>query len=339
VQKCGVFFHNFSEADVEEMQPFLTLFPFRDGDILAQQGEPASWCGVVLTGEVEAIDDDKGGQSRGMLSPGYCVGEMSFFRGGVRFLTLIGRGNGALAALLYKDIPEMYAKAPLLAHRLIECFGKSAACKLLESHPEPTGAPLSSAQAMGEIARPGLAGQDSSMQGRRSVVTRLEADPAARMKMVTVMLQKRGLTEAEAQALLKVVTVEDHAAHQIIFTEGKELRHVGIVLHGSVVEGETTRLAGELIGAWCALSGYPVTQRVIAGSQGAAIGCMTIERVRQLAEEQGMLALKALKLIGIAATADAGEQDDESEGAFISISNLGSKVCAQRRPHELPACV
>ena len=315
VQKHSPFFRGFSETDLQELFPFLSHFPYKNGDILAQRGEAASWCGVLLTGRIEARDADEG-SSLSVLVPGTIVGEMSLFRGGTRFCDLVGRGKGSLAALLYEDIPALYARAPAVAHRLIQCFGKSATCKLVQPHPPPVGG-----DAVGGAL---VAKADPAGQGRKRLGF-AASDSAERLRVVSNALQRGGMSEDESAELLSIMVVEDCQPHQVVLHESKGLRHAGIVLQGSIVEGDVSKGVGELIGAWFALSGHPVHQRVVGGSQGCQIGFLELDRIGELAATNGALAFKALKLIGLGATAQAEGKSEDDDFRQVT-SSLGAKL-------------
>lgn len=78
---------------------------------------------------------------------------------------------------------------------------------------------------------------------------------------------------------------------------------------------------GAQVGAWFALSGFPVHFKVLGGGSGGAIGWLTLEEVERLSHSHGTLALKALKLIGIGATST--KESDEDVSASL---NLGTKM-------------
>ena len=49
---------------------------------------------------------------------------------------------------------------------------------------------------------------------------------------------------------------------------------------------QVTKGAGELIGAWFALSGFPVALRVAGGPQGASLGCITLALAKRRAKRK-----------------------------------------------------
>jgi CRP-like cAMP-binding protein len=211
VQKVGTFFHGFGDDEIDTIFPFLTHFPFQDGDLLAQKGEQASWVGVLLTGQLDAKTDD--GKVLGQLKPGFIVGEMALFRGGTRFCDLVGNGAGALAALLFADIPRMFDTAPTLAYRLVVAFGKAAAAKFVLPHPPPSGQPT----------KPPPGGRT----GRRNSVA---TESAVQRRALTEALGRRGLASKEVAQLLGVLIVSEFGPGAVLMQEGRELRHVGIVM-------------------------------------------------------------------------------------------------------------
>ena len=186
IQRAAPFFHGFTDEEIDAIYPFLTHFPFEDGDLLAAQGEDASWVGIVLKGKLDAMTEE--GKVLGSVEPGRIVGEMSLFRGGMRFCDLVGHGKGELVAILFSDLPDMYASAPHVAHKLIMAFGKAATAKLVFSHPLPSSAALA----------------NSHSAPAASPTKRL----AVRHKLAVGALVKRGLSEAEAERLMKLMVIE-----------------------------------------------------------------------------------------------------------------------------------
>ena len=55
VQKTGFFFRGFNEEEIDFLCDFLSHFDFDDGQVIVATGEVASWCGIVLTGLLDAV--------------------------------------------------------------------------------------------------------------------------------------------------------------------------------------------------------------------------------------------------------------------------------------------
>jgi hypothetical protein len=55
VQARSTSFRGFSEQELDKLLPFLSLIEFEDGDPIIRCGEDATWTGVLLGGELEAV--------------------------------------------------------------------------------------------------------------------------------------------------------------------------------------------------------------------------------------------------------------------------------------------
>lgn len=89
-------------------------------------------------------------------------------------------------------------------------------------------------------------------------------------------------------------------------------------------ENEHSRSVGELVGSWSLFSGHPTSHKVVGGTQGGAIGCITLEQIRTLGETDSDLALKALKLIGIGATRTEQEESSNHDEPSLATALGGS---------------
>ena len=308
VQKTSKFFHGFTDAEIDELFPFLSHFPFDHGDLLAQAGEDASWSGILLTGDLHARDDTQGHVH---LKPGAVVGEMALFRGGKRYCDIVGRGSGALAVLFYDDIPAMIAKQPALAIKLMSVFGRAASCKFVLSHELPGAANVSVASL--PLKGPGMTKAIGGGGGGGDLPTK--------HKLVAQSLERRGLSESEASELLRGLIIEDVGPFATLLTGGRVINYVALVLNGALMEGEIMRGIGEFVGSWAALSGHPLSHGITGGKEGGTVGYLPMASLEAIGAANGVLALKTLKLIGISATASK-----EQDGMASVASSLGSKL-------------
>ena len=318
VQKTSKYFHGFTDAEIDIMFPFLTHFPFNHGDQLAQAGEDASWVAVLLTGRLHAVDGNKDVLID--LQPGAIVGEMALFRGGTRYCDIVGRGTGALAALLFDDIPRMLSEAPAVTLKLIAAFGRAASSKFVQ--PQPLPAALKGASPAAAAASSALTAPPAASPSKRAIRRNDSSELSLRHRVLVQSLQKRGLTDVEAGELLKWLVIDEFAPNAQLLQEGRTLAHVIFVIGGAVLEGENQRGVGEIAGSWAALSGHPITQRVVGGKEGGQVGYLSLATIEEIATTvSGSLALKIVKLIGISATASK-----EQDGMASLSSQLGSKL-------------
>jgi hypothetical protein len=93
-----------------------------------------------------------------------------------------------------------------------------------------------------------------------------------------------------------------------------------------VIEGEATRGVGELVGAWFALSGYPVHHKVVGGPEGGSVGYLTLSAVADMSVTSGDLAFKMLKLIGIGATASKESGSADASTTVVADSLTGARA-------------
>jgi len=335
VQKTSMYFHGFTDGEVEQMFPFLTHFPFSHGDMLAQQGEEATWCGVLLAGQLEAINTGTK-ELLGKLSPGAIVGEMALFRGGTRYCDIVGRGSGAIACLLFEQIPEMVERTPALALKLIAVFGRAAASKFILTQPPPQPRSKNAASGSGSnpSSKPGTAAPGTAEGKKRGAPAAVRpaagskeaAELAMRYRAAAQSLQRRGLLEAEANELLRWLILDEFPPNAVLLQEGRHLHHVAVVLAGTVAEGERVRGVGELVGAWAAVSRHPQAARVVGGKEGGTVGYLQMTAVEEMGKQKafGTLALKTLKLMGIAATST--KEQDGLAPVSSPLLQVGSKL-------------
>ena len=243
-------------------------------------GEDATWVGILLTGRINAVT--RMGDLLGTLQPGAIVGEMAFFRGEKRMCDLVSDGPVMLATMLFTDIPALLMANPKAANKLLLCFGTAAAYKLVFPHPLPEG---------------NLTDKAGSSRRGKTVM-----DLAAMYAPAVDALVALGLLNFEAAELIKWLTITEFRVNQVVLQEAKELRHVTLVLRGTVLDGEVTHAAGEFIGGWWLLTGIPVTRKVIGGSGGGVLGTISLPQIEELSRSNVELALKLFKLVGIGAT-------------------------------------
>ena len=136
VQKTGMCFSGFNEDELDFLVEYLSYLTYTNGELLASCGEEASWCGIVLTGLLDAVLED--GEILGTLRKGQIVGEMALFRGGKRLCDIVGQSSGSLACVLFADLPAMYLQNPQVTQKLMHKFGQAASSKLIFPHPMPS---------------------------------------------------------------------------------------------------------------------------------------------------------------------------------------------------------
>jgi hypothetical protein len=244
VQKGSTFFRGFEGPEIQMLSTYVSHVEFDDGELIAASGEHASWCGILLSGRIDAVSSS--GDVLGSLTKGHIVGEMALFRGGTRMCDMRSNGQGSLAAILFSDIEKMYhANAPT-AQKLLVKFGQAASAKLVFPHPPPsTSSPKRSNKEKG-------GGKGDVGDVRDSVVP---THAALRHQVAQDALVGRGLDHIEASELLKCLSITSFGEGQVLMKRGNALSFVGLVLEGTVRDGGEERGVGELIGEWWSLSG------------------------------------------------------------------------------------
>ena len=221
VQKTGNYFRGFEDAEIDYLASYMSFMTYKDGELIAANGEEATWCGVLLSGHIDARTS--AGKTLGTLRKGHILGEMALFRGGLRMADLVGVGAGTVATLLFADLQAMYRESPKITHRLMVKFGQAAADKLIFPHAPP---------------------EPMADRGRTTF--------AVKHQVAAKALEARGLEKREAHELLKSLVVRDFAQGEVLLQRGKLLGFIGIVLNGFVADGGNDRGVGELVGEWCA---------------------------------------------------------------------------------------
>ena len=297
VQKRAPFFRGFDAEEIDYLVEYFSEVKFNNGDLIAANGEQASWCGILLSGQVDAVTSS--GTVLGSLAAGSILGEMALFRGGKRMADMVAKGSGTLAALLFDDIPTMYANNPRATHKLMLAFAKAGAAKLMLPHPFP------SASTADQSPKPARRSNDGK-------------DEMFRHTVAQQALEKRGLDHRETTKLLGSLDVLEFSPGQVVFQRGRLLTHIGIVLQGSVIDGGHERGVGELVGEWWAVSGHPVAHNVVGGAAGCSMGCVSLDWVGEAGEKDAELAIKVIKLIGIGATLSEGERNKGAVSLAVS---------------------
>ena len=129
----SVFFESFNDADVTHMASYLSVLSFTANQPILKKGEPASWVGIILSGELAAYVD---GKVVGTMGAGTIVGELAFFTGGERMADVNGSVDGFIALMMTPHLLELLRAAPSTGCKLIRTLGTSALSQLAYSRSE-----------------------------------------------------------------------------------------------------------------------------------------------------------------------------------------------------------
>ena len=118
---------SFSVEDMSNLSQHLHFFDFDEGELVMQNGEVATWVGIVLSGELAAT---AGGQVVGRMTAGKVVGELAFFAGGTRHADVLGARDGLIAFIMMPNLEELFESCPQTATKLVRAFGASSVAQL-----------------------------------------------------------------------------------------------------------------------------------------------------------------------------------------------------------------
>lgn len=127
VTAINPYFKPFSEIDLQCLAKVLVVLKFTKGETIIQNGETASFFGVVLKGSLKALINNRKIQD---IDKGQLVGEMSLFTGGVRNADIIANTDGVLATMTFEQFREISEFEPKLALKLMETFATSSVSSL-----------------------------------------------------------------------------------------------------------------------------------------------------------------------------------------------------------------
>lgn len=134
LQVASPFFGNvFTDAESVKALAMSMLIARFDGEqTVVENGEPGSWFGIILTGDV-VVDLPTGGEV--ILSPGTLIGEMTLWTvGSVRSATIRGKAPGGLiATMLVDELPSFCEKHPDVGAKLMKLMGRSAIQKQVDN--------------------------------------------------------------------------------------------------------------------------------------------------------------------------------------------------------------
>ena len=270
VQARSTSFRGFSEQELDTLLPFLSLIEFEDGDPIIRCGEDATWTGVLLGGELEAVLPN--GAVIGTVFPGTVVGEMALFRGGKRGCDMRATISGSIAVLKFSDVDTVASESPQLAHKLLLAFAREGYLHTVF----PQASPF--------IRR-------SKIEG----VLGMSVFEPSKEK-----LSSRGWPQAELTLLFAALEVDSVEQGMTVLLKGRTIEFVIFVLRGGITHGAKRHRVGDIVGASYAISGVPVVDEAVT-DMDSVLGVLTLKRLKQLGDEHPRLAAKVLRLLGVLA--------------------------------------
>lgn len=131
------FLASLTSEDLAFMAQNLSVSEFDVDDVIMQQGEMATWVGIVLSGSLVAYVN---GEQVGQMRTGCVVGEIAFFAGGTRLADVRAAEKGYLASVMVSNLGSFFAEAPRTAYKLVRILGSSSIFQI--THNAALHAPL-----------------------------------------------------------------------------------------------------------------------------------------------------------------------------------------------------
>ena len=296
VQARSTSFRGFSEQELDALLPFLSLIEFEYGDPIIRCGEDATWTGVLLGGELEAVLPN--GAVIGTVFPGTVVGEMALFRGGKRGCDMRATISGSIAVLKFSDVDTVASESPQLAHKLLLAFAREG--YLHTVFPQASPFPRRKFSPM---------------------MYHMVFEPSKEK------LSSRGWPQAELTLLFAALEVDSVEQGMTVLLKGRTIEFVIFVLRGGITHGAKRHRVGDIVGASYAISGVPVVDEAVA-DMDSVLGVLTLKRLKQLGDEHPRLAAKVLRLLGVLALGgDLDMVTDVLGGAASSASKALRRRC------------
>ena len=300
VQARSTSFRGFSEQELDALLPFLSLIEFEYGDPIIRCGEDATWTGVLLGGELEAVLPN--GAVIGTVFPGTVVGEMALFRGGKRGCDMRATISGSIAVLKFSDVDTVASESPQLAHKLLLAFAREGYLHTVF----PQASPFM---------------RRSKIEGVLGMSDHMVFEPSKEK------LSSRGWPQAELTLLFAALEVDSVEQGMTVLLKGRTIEFVIFVLRGGITHGAKRHRVGEIVGASYAISGVPMVDEAVA-DMDSILGVLTLKRLKQLGDEHPRLAAKVLRLLGVLALGgDLDMVTDVLGGAASSASKALRRRC------------
>ena len=214
-QARSEFFRGFDDDELRVLADNMAVMPFREGEVIMQKGEPASWVGILLDGKLAARE---GRRVLGEQSPGDICGEIALFHGGVRGAEMAGTAPGAVAAIMVNELQQLYRQHPDLCLKLVRMFGQASIQKLDREKAEQVKSTITSRR--------------GKKRWRRS--PRSEA------------ARRRGLREMEIGTLCDGMMYHRFAKGDCLMRRGEDAAYVCVLLSGKLSAHVSASATGSL---------------------------------------------------------------------------------------------
>ena len=118
----------FTDHNLLDLVGLLDIHPTEKGDMIIQQGEEATWFGVLLEGELEVLVNDN---HVAIMGPGALMGELGFLENGHgRTASCVAHTEGVVAAIPYRRIMKLHETSPDLYVKFMLLVAEAGVTKL-----------------------------------------------------------------------------------------------------------------------------------------------------------------------------------------------------------------
>ena len=274
-QSRSQIFRDFTEVELRELSENISTLSFGPGETIMQKGENATWVGILVDGDLDAVIN---GKVVGSLRAGDVCGEIALFQGGVRGASLLSTSPGAIAAIMVNDLEPLYRKLPDLCLKFVRMLGQAALVKFGNKND-----PAPEALAWGTLSGEQL---DTSLE---LFNRRLAAD---------------GFAEEEARTITARMQYKRFGKDELLMQRGEVPTYVGVLLSGRLavqVPGmKLQQMAispGELVGEVSYFRTGTGRNADVCGATPGILGGITHARLQQLGHAHPSPALRTLKVL------------------------------------------
>lgn len=127
-------FKDFHTEEVQILSHYVSPQKYFEGQVLMQKGTPGTYLGILLSGEVNIIDNQTILKTN---KKGELVGEMALVKSEPRSADVIATKDGAIAIITFDDIESLKQAHPDIAVKLIDVLTESVR-KIAENHKQDT---------------------------------------------------------------------------------------------------------------------------------------------------------------------------------------------------------
>ena len=278
----------FTLEDLTNLSHHLHFFDYEEGEVVMQQGEDATWVGIVLRGELEAAGAD--GRVVGSMGAGKVVGEIAFFTGGKRLADVRGAKSGVLAFIMMPNLEALFESCAHTAVKLIRVFGASSVYQLAHN----------------PAAHPPLAWNLAPKQAESALTKWLQGGRLGPVECEVVMSQ------ADLKRIADLFEFHRFAAGERVVDRFAKNDYICFVLDGSVdlrIDNHTlaTRSAGHVANASSYYDGGRVLPCDIVGASDGVLGGLRHDAIEELAILEPALGLTLARMVGIFAVESVNE--------------------------------